>query len=127
MTHNRKKTIIQHYLDAYQRFDIADMTSNLDPDLVFKNITAGEVTVETHGLDQFRALAAQSLALFSSRQQTPINFVFTGNEVVVDIKYRALLAVDLAGLGNAGDEVNLLGTSKFLFNGDLIVRITDTS
>ena len=69
MTHNRKKTIIQHYLDAYQRFDIADMTSNLDPDLVFKNITAGEVTVETHGLDQFRALAAQSLPQFRVHRQ----------------------------------------------------------
>jgi hypothetical protein len=42
----------------------------LHPDMEFRNVAAGEVTVVAHGREEFRALAARAVTLFASRRQT---------------------------------------------------------
>jgi hypothetical protein len=73
MTNEEQKKIIQNYITAYNSFDIDGMVALAHPKVVFKNIAGGKVTAEASGADQYRELAIQSKALFSSRQQEATN------------------------------------------------------
>lgn len=63
------RALIDHYIDAYNRKDIDDMLISIHPQVEFKNISAGVVNASTNGTAELRALAQQSLSLFSERNQ----------------------------------------------------------
>lgn len=44
---------VKQYIHAYNNFDIDGMLVKLDPAIVFKNISHGEVDFITEGLDEF--------------------------------------------------------------------------
>ena len=127
MTKEEQKTIIQSYIAAYNSFDIDGMVALVHPEVVFKNIAGGEVNAEAVGVDQFRQLALQSKALFSSRQQKATDFRFTGDTATIDIAYEGVLAVDLPNGLKAGDVLRLNGRSEFEFKDGKIHKITDFS
>ena len=87
MTKEEKKDIIQNYISSYNNFDIDGMVVFVHPEVVFKNVTSGEVNTKTEGIDQFREIAMHSKALFLSRQQKATSFKFVGDIVTVDIHY----------------------------------------
>jgi ketosteroid isomerase-like protein len=127
MTNEEQKKIIQNYITAYNSFDIDGMVALAHPKVVFKNIAGGKVTAEASGADQYRELAIQSKALFSSRQQEATNLKFTENIVTADIAYEGILAVDLPNVMNAGEKLRLNGRSEFEFKDGKIYRIDDFS
>ena len=128
MTEAERKTLVENYIRAYNRFDIAGMLENLDEKIVFKNISSGELTLELEGLDAFRKQAEYSASLFSEREQTIEKFVFTEEEdCEINIDYQAKLAADLPNGLRAGEEINLKGKSKFRFFGGKIIEIQDIS
>ena len=119
--------LIQVYLDAYNRFDVAGMLAPLHPELVFQNYQGEERTLETRGIEAFRQQAEAATAYFSARRQTPTAWRFDGEQVVVDIAYSATLAVDLPNGLKAGEALELTGQSIFTFSGEKIIGITDRS
>jgi len=122
-----KKSTILAYLQAYNSFDIDGMIKLLHADIVFKNIAAGEVNTQTTGRKEFRQLAEQSKALFTSRQQVPSNFSFTGDQANIDIAYQGVLAVDLPNGLKSGETLKLGGRSEFTFKDGLLIAISDYS
>lgn len=70
------KILILRYIDAYNSFDVDPMLSSFHPEIIFKNLSAGEITAEAVGIDQFRQMAEQSKTLFSNRRQEAIGFSF---------------------------------------------------
>ncbi|MGN7761520.1 hypothetical protein [Paenibacillus sp. 22594] len=59
------------------------------------NISSGETTTETRGIQAFRELAEQSAAMFSSRRQTITGYSIINDKVEVGIDYEGVLAVDI--------------------------------
>jgi len=107
------KEIINNYVAAYNSFDIEGMVELLHRDILFRNISNGEINTETRGIQEFRQLAEQSSKMFSSRCQTMISYLAVEDKVEVQIDYEGVLAVDLPnGLGT-GDKIQLKGKSIF--------------
>ena len=57
------RTLVDHYINAYNRKDIDDMLIGVHPQVEFKNISAGVVNASTNGVAELRALAQQSLCV----------------------------------------------------------------
>lgn len=121
------RTLVDHYINAYNRKDIDDMLIGVHPQVEFKNISAGVVNASTNGVAELRALAQQSLSLFSERNQKIDSFELQGPVAVATIAFRAVVAADLPnGLKN-GQVLNFSGRSEFEFQDGAISKITDIS
>ena len=122
-----REALIKNYIDGYNQFDINKMVSDLDEDIVFENVTNGEMNMSFTGLKAFREQAEQAKYIFSERTQTIKSFVHQNDETEIIIEYRAILAMDLPNGLRKGDELNLRGKSIFKFLGEKIIRLTDIS
>lgn len=121
------RALVERYVEAYNAFDVEGMLACLAPDVVFRNVSGGEVTVATDGIEAFEALALQSAALFSSREQRIRSLAVDGDKAVAGIDYWGLLAADIPGGPRAGEEVSLQGESVFALRDGSIVAIEDRS
>ncbi|GAV11800.1 hypothetical protein PBN151_1729 [Paenibacillus sp. NAIST15-1] len=129
MSVNRKEEVasIEEYVRAYNSFDIEGIVELLHPDIVFRNVANGEVTVETHGIEPFQQLAQQSAGLFSSRRQTILQYIESDGSIEIEIDYEGTLALDLPNGLKAGDKIQLTGKSIFTFTNGKISSIEDHS
>jgi hypothetical protein len=118
---------IEAYIKAYNNFDVDGMLSTLHPEIEFKNITSGEVTLTIKGLEAFKAQAEQAISLFTQRKQTITCISFDNQQAEVQIDYQGILAVDLPNGLKAGNTLELKGKSVFLFEDNLICYIEDIS
>lgn len=78
-------------------------------------------------MDEFAALARQSLAFFSERRQVVESFSVDGDRAVASIAFRAVVASDLPNGLKRGQVLHLRGRSEFEFRDGAIARITDVS
>lgn len=93
----------------------------------FKNISAGVVNASTHGVAELRALAQQSLSLFSERHQEIESFEIQGPVAVACIAFRAVVAADLPNGLKKGQILHFSGRSEFEFRDGAISKITGLS
>ncbi len=124
---DRAQTLIEQFLDAYNRFEIDGMMELVDPDIEFRNVSGGDVDTAAIGQEEFRELAEQSAFMFSSRTQTPTNFQTQDETVSVDIEFAGILATDIPGGMKTGEELLVSGRSEYVFRDDKIYRLTDYS
>ena len=127
MADSAKRTVIGQYIEAYNRFDVDGMLALLTPDVLFENVSDGQVTASSSGLVEFRRLAEQGAALFSERSQTVTALVFRPVSVLAIIAWRGVFAVDVPDGPTAGTAIELAGESEFEFVGERISRIVDRS
>ena len=127
MTDEKKKAAVENYVRAYNSFDIERMLADLHERIIFKNISNGEVTLETTGIEAFQDQAQQVVGLFTEREQKINNFSFTEDLCEIEIDYQATLAADLPNGLKAGDKIELKGRSIFRFLDEKIAEIQDFS
>lgn len=127
MSHTDIRALVEHYIDAYNRKNIDDMLMNVHPQVEFMNISAGVVNASTKGVAELRALAQQSLSLFSERHQKIESFELQGSLAIATIAFRAVVAADLPNGLKKGQVLNLSGRSDFEFQDGAISKITDIS
>jgi len=127
MDADRQRSLIDHYLAAYNAFDIDAMMATIHSDIQFQNVSGGEVTATASGAEEFRRLAEQSKKLFSSRHQTIAAFASDGEKAVIDVTYEAVLASDLPNGLKAGETLRLNGRSEFVFRDGKIRELSDYS
>ncbi|MEM8614097.1 MAG: nuclear transport factor 2 family protein [Cyanobacteria bacterium P01_H01_bin.105] len=127
MTEREKRDLIKRYLNAYNTFDVDGMMATVDPEIQFENVSEGEINASAYGVDEFRQMAKQATALFSSRCQTVTAYRMNPKGVSVDIAYEGVLATDLFNGMKAGQTLKLNGRSEFEFKAGKIVRIVDYS
>lgn len=125
--HTQREQTIRHYIDAYNRFDIDGMLRDLHPDVVFANVSGGEVNMTLEGMDAFRRQAEEAVRIFSARQQDILNISFYDDTAEVTIHYKGVLATDLPRGLKKDDTIELNGRSLFEFRGAQIIRLTDIS
>jgi hypothetical protein len=121
------RLLVDRYIDAYNRKNINDMLMTVHPQVEFKNIAAGVVNASTFGVEELRALAQQSLPLFSERHQKIESFEFQGSMALATISFRAVVAADLPNGLKKGQVLSLSGRSEFEFRDGAISKITDIS
>jgi len=121
------RTIVDHYIDAYNSMDVDAMLETVHPHVAFKNISAGVVNASTSGVAELKTLAQQSLSLFSERRQVIESFEVQGSRAVATIAFRAVVARDLPNGLKKGQVLNLSGRSEFEFKDGAISKITDIS
>lgn len=121
------RSLVDHYIDAYNRMDVEDMLAGLHPCVEFKNISAGVVNASTSGVAELKTLAKQSLALFLERCQIIQSFEVQGSGAVASIAFHAVVAGDLPNGLKTGQILNLSGRSEFEFRDGAIFKITDIS
>lgn len=120
-----ERQIVERYLAAYNAFDVDGMLTQLAPQVRFEHHAGGELGVATDGIDAFRALAEQALAMFAAREQR----ILTWEQAAAQADGRSTAHAAIAWRGRlAADpdtELALQGASAFEFVGDRIVRIVD--
>ncbi|MFZ6718572.1 nuclear transport factor 2 family protein [Undibacterium sp. Ji49W] len=121
------RALTDRYIDAYNRKDIATMLLTIHAGVEFSNISMGVVNAHTVGAAEFKALAEQSVALFSERHQDIIFFENGENTAVAGIKFRAVVAIDLPNGLKKGQVLEMDGRSEFEFRDGLISKIKDIS
>ncbi|WP_170346214.1 nuclear transport factor 2 family protein [Ruegeria atlantica] len=119
--------IIQTYIDAYNRMDVAAMLACLSDDVTFSNISGGEVTAETSGKQAFAELASFGIQAFASRHQKVVNVISVVDTTLIEVDYSAVVAVDLPNGWKAGQNLQFRGGSAFRIAGGLVVSIVDQS
>lgn len=127
MDDSSKKELVDRYVAAYNAFDVDAMLAVLSPDIRFENLSSGQLTNATDGIDEFRHLAEQSKSLFSEREQRITAFHAAEDRAVVRIAYRGRLAKDIPNGPPAGTLLDLQGESEFSFAGGQISKIVDRS
>ena len=60
-----RQKAIENYISTYNNFDVENMSKDLDENVVFRNISNGEVNLTTKGIEEFRNQAEQAKKLFS--------------------------------------------------------------
>ena len=123
----RKKEAIENYIKAYNNFDVEAMIKDLHDNVVFQNVSNGEVDLTTEGIELFQVQANSAKSFFSERKQSIEAWTFEGDCVKIEISYFGILAIDLPNGMKSGDTLQLAGHSEFQFEGEKIVRIVDES
>lgn len=127
MKSTEMRALVDRYIDAYNRMDIPSMLLTVHQNVEFKNISNGGVNVSTTGVAELKALAEQSLSLFSERHQGILSFETSEARAVASIEFRAIVANDLPNGLKKGQALNLSGTSEFEFLDGTISKIIDIS
>jgi len=127
METSQQKTIIESYVRAYNAFDIAGMTQHLHSEVIFENVTNGEIDLATEGIEAFREQAERAKALFAQREQRITDWSFEDDQVTIDIDYDGTLAIDLPNGLEAGDQLSMQGQSEFHFRDEKVILIRDRS
>ncbi len=112
---------------SYNAFDIVGMTKNLSKEVVFKNVSNGNVELRTDGITEFKKQAESAKQYFTQRKQTIKSWKFDKSKVSVEIDYKATLAIDLPNGLKTGDILELKGISEFEFESGKIKSIMDKS
>jgi ketosteroid isomerase-like protein len=127
MDDDKKHELIEHYLDAYNTFDLEAIMKMIHPDVEFTNICNGHTNTQVSGAEAFQQLAKASEEIFSSRRQIMKQFWTKDDQAFIVLDYEGVLATDLPDGLHAGETVRLKGRSEFTFRDGQISRITDIS
>jgi ketosteroid isomerase-like protein len=119
-------TIVQSYLDAYNRMDVAALVDCVAESVVFENVSNAGDSMRIEGRDAFSQLATQAATMFRSRSQTVRTAVVNGDMVALEVDWAGTPAVDLGAL-KAGIPVTLRGASFITIAKGKLVRIVDFS
>jgi hypothetical protein len=119
--------LINTYIEAYNSFDTDKMLSVLHPDIDFKNFTNGEMDLHLQGKEAFAAQAKQAATFFSQRKQTVTEMMINSETAEVALDYFAILAVDLPNGLQAGQSLDMKGSSIFSFKNKLVIALEDRS
>jgi len=125
--HVKMQQAVDAYVRAYNALDVDGMLEHLHPEVEFRNISKGEVSLETHGVEEFRDAAQQASAIFSSRRIMPLGYHFGVDTTSLLVEFNGVLAVDLPNGPKAGETLTLPGESIFTFHDGQIIAIEDRS
>ena len=121
------KQLVEAYIEAYNRFDVAGMLAPLHENVVFRNVSGGEVSLTTNGKDAFRQQAEQATQYFSEREQRVTDWQVNGQRVELAIDYTAVAAMALPNGLQPGDTLQIGGKSVFQVENGQIISIEDIS
>ena len=127
MNATKAQLLVEKYIEAYNRFDVAAMLACVQPDVQFEHSTNGDVTVRLVSKEAFESQAIRAAAWFSERTQRITAFRWLNEQAEADLNYFAVTATDLPNGVKAGTTLQFSGRSVFSFREELIAFIQDFS
>lgn len=121
------RTLIDRYIDAYNRIDIDGMLLTLHPAIVFENIGGGTLNLRVQGIPEFERLARSTAPLFSARRQIITAYSQVGDSATAHIQFDGTFALDLPNGVRAGQSISMPGRSEFRMHDGLLIYIADHS
>jgi len=121
------KDLIEAYLNAYNRKDIAGMLAVVHDDIRFENVSNSGASMMLTGKQALEQQAEQFLPVFSERNQAITSLIVAGNRAAAEIDYRATVAQDLPNGWKANQSITLRGVSIFESRDGRLCRISDYS
>lgn len=121
------RALVDRYIDAYNRMDVAAMLATMQDEVVFENYTAGVLALRTIGIAELRHLAESSRHLFSMRRQTVIAWREADGVGYASIHFEGTFAVDLPNGVRAGQSIAMEGRSEFRQHDGRLIYIADHS
>jgi ketosteroid isomerase-like protein len=118
--------IVQCYIDAYNRQDVAALVACVADDVVFENLSNAGQSIKVEGRAAFAELAEQAASLFTARHQAIGNAVVSGDQVALEVYWTGTPKIDLGPM-KAGEPVALRGASFMTIGDGLLTRIVDLS
>lgn len=119
-------TIIQSYIDAYNRKDVAALVECVTDTVLFENISNAGQNLKTEGRAAFADLAKQGATMFTERRQAVRTAVVDGDLVALEVDWTGIPAIDLGPM-KAGKQFTLRGASFITIDNGKIGRIVDLS
>ncbi|HSD56664.1 MAG TPA: nuclear transport factor 2 family protein [Methanotrichaceae archaeon] len=119
------RRLVENYIKHYNNMNIQSMLALFADNAEFESVSNTEGIIKTSNKNQLSELASASLEFFEKRQQMPLSWVISDNQVAVEIDYWCKLAKDLPNGKKAGDEMKLRGASFFEIRDGLIRKLTD--
>ena len=120
-------SLIDQYIDAYNRMDVSAMLATLHSAIEFQNVSGNEVTVATSGIDEFASLARQSLDVFFFRRITIVDRVTDGDGVLCNVRFVGVLRSQSEPQSRLGSLISLDGRSTFTITEGKISEIVDAA
>jgi SnoaL-like domain len=121
------RTLIDRYIEAYNRIDVTAMLTTMHREVIFENYSGGTLSVRTVGIDELRHLAESSRHLFSARRQTISGYSEAAGTAHVQILFEGTFAIDLPNGVRAGQSIVMNGRSEFRERDGLLIYIADHS
>lgn len=121
------RTLIDRYIDAYNRMDVNAMLTQIHREVIFENYTASTLSMRTLGIEELRHLAQSSLGLFAGRRQTITGYSEAAGTAHVQIFFEGTFAIDLPNGVRAGQRIAMPGRSEFRERDGLLIYIADHS
>jgi steroid delta-isomerase-like uncharacterized protein len=118
--------IIQNYLDAYNRKDVAALVACVADDVVFENVSNSGQSIKIKGRTAFAELAEQAATMFTTRHQVISNAVVDGSRFALEVDWTGTPAIDLGPM-KAGERFALRGASFITIADGKLTRIVDLS
>lgn len=118
-----QKQIIESYLQACNDLNVGAIVSHVHDNLLFQNISNGEVTIETKGKAAFTEQAEMTKTFFQERMITPLAWKESDEVVIVDVDYKAILAISFSETLQPGDNFEVVGQMIFGFDSDKIIKM----
>ncbi|WP_043528205.1 nuclear transport factor 2 family protein [Litchfieldella xinjiangensis] len=122
---NEKRVLIDHYLDAYNAFDIDRMLAVMHDRIEFSYVLNGQRSARALGKEQFRRLAEHSRTLFSSRHFEVLRYRLDDEPAAVDMDFEGVMAFDLPDGPQKGETLALESRMEFDFSDGCICRIIE--
>jgi len=119
-------SVIERYLSAYNKGDVAALVGCVDEGIVFENISNSGPSTAIEGREAFARLAAEAATMFTSRNQSVRTAVVSGNMVALEVDWSGTPANDIGPM-KAGVSVAIRGASFITITNGKIVRIVDIS
>lgn len=118
--------IIESYLDAYNRKDVAALVDCVAETVTFENVSNAAQSMKIEGRAAFAELATKSASMFASRNQAVRTAVVGDGNVALEIDWTGTPAIDLGPM-KAGERVSMRGASFITVVDGKITRIVDLS
>ena len=118
--------VVQRYLDAYNRRDVAALVACVSESVVFENVSNGAAPLRLDGRTAFAHLAAQAAETFPVRRLQVRTAVVSGDRVALEVDWSGTPSVDIGGV-RAGETMTLRGASFFRIADEALVSIVDLS
>ncbi|MEM7551978.1 MAG: nuclear transport factor 2 family protein [Bacteroidota bacterium] len=127
LDNGKRQEILENYIQSYNTFNVEGMIQDLHEDVIFENVSKGEVGLTTTGIERFKKQAESALGYFSKREQKITSWKFEEDKIIIEINYHAVLSIDFPNGMKLGDELNMKGKSIFEFKNEKIIKIRDES
>lgn len=121
------ESLIERYVDCYNRIDVEGMLDCVTDDVRFENISNAGQSMQLEGKAALSQVAQASAQAFTYRRQRLLNLITKDDRAAAEVRFQGIAALDLPNGIREGQSVDIHGASFFEARDGKLCRIVDYS